>query len=82
MDAMWFKIITLAGAALSLYFMLGRFMGGSTAEARKRGAVGTPAARPGGLKGKADVEDLSACPRCGAYRNSSELCDCERAPVP
>ncbi len=77
---MWFKIITLAGAALSLYFMLGRFMGGG-----KRDADAAPA-KPGRgfarAPRKQGVEDLVECPRCGAFRNSADLCDCEKAPVP
>lgn len=78
---MWLKIITFAGAALSLYFMLGRFMGGG----RDKGAAartGETKRGFGGVARKQGVEDLVACPRCGAYKNSSDLCDCEKAPVP
>lgn len=73
------KILTILGAALSLYFMLSRWLGAGKAVEK---GVAAPARRFGGKARGGDVEDLTPCPRCGAYRNSSELCDCESAPIP
>lgn len=77
---MLFKILTLAGAALSIYFMARRFFGPAAPDQPPAKTPPQPPKGPDG-KGRA-VEDLVECPRCGAFHPASDICDCERAPIP
>lgn len=72
---MWLKILTFVGAAVAIYFFWQRAMGGKSDRAR------VPVTK--GFRGQAArVEDLEACPQCGAYRTRGDLCACGRAPIP